>query len=294
MNPDPLAIVTCSYGPDAERCRRLCRSIDRFVPECVDHCLIVPQRDYPLFRDLARGRRRVCTTEEVVPGGFKRVPLTEKWWLARDGWPVRGWIMQQITKLSANHAVEAEQILFADSDIEFIRPLDTSLLCREQHLRLHRVPGAAHEGRHLLWHHRAGALLGLAPRYFGSDYIGQLITWRRSRLIDLQHHLEEVAGSPWYRPIARSLHFSEYILYGVFVEQILGEERNGHFYCADDICHCCWFAADTERLRSGTARVSDRAQAILFQSNLGLALDEEAELLGNARRQINPQPLTGN
>ena len=293
MQPEQSAIVTCSYGPDEQRCRRLCRSIDRFVPDVVEHCLIVPRRDYPRFRDLERGRRRVCITEEVVPGPFRRLPLTDKWWLSANGWPVRGWIMQQITKLSANHAVAAEHILFADSDIEFIRPLDTALFVREGRLRLHRVPGAASKGRHLLWHQRAGALLGLEPHYFGSDYVGQLITWRRSRLVALQHHLEQVSGAPWYRPIARSLHFSEYILYGVFVEHVVGEEQAGHFYCADDICHCCWFAADAGRLRNGTAAISDRTQAVLIQSNLDLGIDEEAAVLASAQRQINRLSFTG-
>ena len=116
MTSAPITIVTCSYGPDASRCRRLCRSIDRFVPATIEHCIIVPRRDYPLFRDLHSGRRRVHVTEEVVPGKFRHLPTARKMWLGPGAWPVRGWIMQQVTKLSANFATDAELIVFADPD----------------------------------------------------------------------------------------------------------------------------------------------------------------------------------
>jgi hypothetical protein len=288
MTSAPITIVTCSYGPDASRCRRLCRSIDRFVPATIEHCIIVPRRDYPLFRDLHSGRRRVHVTEEVVPGKFRHLPTARKMWLGPGAWPVRGWIMQQVTKLSANHAVDTELMMFADSDLELIRPLDETLLLDGGQLRLHRVPGAMSTGKHLQWHHRAARLLGKQPRYFGSDYIGQLITWRRSNLEGLQAHLENVHGTPWYRPVARSVTFSEYILYGAYVEHVMGKARNGHFYCADDICHCCWLAADAARLANGTAVISSRAQAILLQSNLGLRVDQEAALLSRAQQNINP------
>jgi hypothetical protein len=288
MTNDTLAIITCSYGPDAHRCRRLCRSIDRFVPEHIEHCVIVPHRDYSLFADLHGGRRRVLATEDIVPGGFTRLPLARKWWLGPGGWPVRGWIMQQITKLSANYAVDAELLQFADSDLEFVRPFDLSLIHNGTQLRLHLIPGASCQQPHLSWHHRAAKLLGVEARYFGSDYVGQLITWRRSNLAALQQHLEATHAAPWYQPISRSLQFSEYILYGAYSQHILGEAANGHFYCPDDICHCCWFAEDAERLGNGEAAISNRAQAILLQSNLGLKPQQEAAVLLAARNHINP------
>lgn len=294
MPNDQLAIVTCSFGPDVQRCRRLCASVDRFVPSTIEHCLVVPRRDYPLFRDLHKGRRRVLITEEVVPGGFYRLPLAQKMWLGPQGRPVRGWIMQQLTKLSANYAVDNEFILFADSDLELIRPLEDELLVRDDRLRLHRVRNASCGAPHIHWHHRAAKLLGEQPRYFGSDYVGQLITWRRDNLEGLQDHIEAVHGQPWYWPVAHSLRFSEYILYGAYVEHVLGPLQDGHFYCADDICHCCWFAEDAQRLLDGSAVISNRAQAVLLQSNLGLKLGEEAAMLNAARRCVESISPAGN
>ncbi len=288
MRTEQLAIVTCSFAPDAQRCRRLCRSVDRFVPETVEHCLIVPRRDYSLFADLNKGRRRVRTTEDVVPGGFRQLPVSSSWWSSPCGWPVRGWIMQQITKLSANHAMTAELILFADSDLTFIRPFEESMFYRKGRLRLHRIPGAGDGGEHLRWHHRAGILLDEAPRYFGSDYVGQLITWRRSHLIALKAHIERAHGIPWHQPVSQSLKFSEYILYGAYVEHVLDGQSNGHFYCAEDPCHCCWFSDDAERLGNGSAVINPHAQAILLQSNLGMKTEEETALFTAAQRLINP------
>ena len=286
MITEQLSIVTCSYAPDIKRCQRLCRSIDRLVPKHIEHCIIVPRRDYPLFRNLQSDRRRIVVTEDVVPGGFYHLPIAKKMWLSPNLRPVRGWIMQQITKLSASFAVNSELIMFVDSDLQFIRSLNMGLIYRSEQLRLHRVPGAKREGTHCHWHHRAAQLLGEKPRYFGSDYVGQLISWRRSNLLALHAHIENTHGRPWYQPVANSLRFSEYILYGAFVEHIVGLEPSGHFSCDDDICHCCWVSAEATSLRNGTAVISHRAQAVLLQSNLGLKAEQEEELFLAAQQSI--------
>ena len=105
VNTSNLALITCSYGPDLERCRRLCASVDKYVPAGIEHTLIVPQRDYSMFAEFKNRRRSLLITEEVVPGRFIQVPMLRKWWLSESRWPVRGWIMQQITKMSANRAI---------------------------------------------------------------------------------------------------------------------------------------------------------------------------------------------
>jgi hypothetical protein len=277
-----MAIVTCSYGPDWHRCARLCASVDQHVPSGVEHLLVVPRRDRARFEALENSRRRVLTVESIVPGRFVQVPGSNRWWMDARGWPVRGWIMQQITKLSANHATDAEVIVFADSDLQFLRPLRHDDLFRDGRLRLHRIPGAKNTGEHLEWHKRAGRLLGVTPRYFGADYVGQLISWRRSNLIALHQHLEEHQGQPWYRGIARSLRFSEYILYGAFIDGILSQDRSGHFGSADDLCHCCWFEEDVHALTSGKEQIRSDALALLLQSNLELAENEELAIARNA------------
>src|SRR5690242_7580212 len=43
------AIVTASYGPDFERCRLLCETIDRFVTGMSQHYILVEERDVAQF-----------------------------------------------------------------------------------------------------------------------------------------------------------------------------------------------------------------------------------------------------
>ncbi len=293
MSTSTLTIVTCSYGPDAARCARLCASIDRFVPGHIEHLLVVPRRDASQFQRLTSHRRKLIVTEDLVPGNFRQVPLLDRWWLDSKGWPVRGWIMQQVTKLSVDRAVDTDNILFADSDVQLIRSLGHAALLDNDKLRLHRVPGAANTGRHLAWHQRAARLLGLEPGYLGSDYIGQLITWKRGNLSSLHSAMEERHGRPWQELVARSTHFSEYILYGAYVEFVLGLENSGHFACADDVCHCCWFNDQADELDDSAATISDRAVAILLQSNLKLSHERENHLLNLANQHVNTRSIWG-
>lgn len=274
-----MALITCSYAPDFQRCHRLCQSIDRWVPGDIAHRVIVPARDLPLFRPLENARRSVLAVEDVVPGPFWQLPRTNKWWVDQHGWPVRGWIMQQVTKLSANHASCAEHLIFADSDLVFVRPFKREDVLNGDKLRLHRIPGAMSEGEHLKWHHQAADLLGLERQYFGSDYIGQLITWRRSQLEGLQAHLEYTQNRPWYRGIARSLRVSEYILYGAYIDGVVGLENSGHEGISHDLCHCCWFREEADALANKKTTLREDAVALLLQSNLGLTDEDENNLI---------------
>jgi hypothetical protein len=277
--PSPLAMISCSYAPDRDRCRRLCQSVDRWVDPAIRHYLVVPARDRQLFQALAGSRREIVSVEDILPGTYRQLPFIQRWWLSPGGQPVRGWILQQITKLCADRITQAEYLLFADSDLLFLRPFDATAVLDDDHLRLHRIPGAANSGRHLRWHHRAADLLNVERRYFGADYIGQLITWRRSRLTGLKRHIERSQGRAWDRCIARSWEFSEYILYGAYVDAVLGEASSGHYATADDLCHCCWFRDEAEALGSGSQPLRDGAYALLLQSNLGLSHAEETVIV---------------
>jgi len=251
----------------------------------VEHFIIVPSRDIKLFDNLAGVRRQVVAVEDVVAQTYWQLPLSDRWWLNNKAFPVRGWIMQQITKLSADRVTDAELILFADSDLQFIRDFDMSQIYQGDKLRLHRVPGAMDTGVHLKWHHRAATLLGLTPRYFGSDYVGQLITWRRSHLQSLHEHMEQIGKTPWQDQVAHSLRFSEYILYGVYVEHVLGEHDTSHFSHAQDLAQCCWFSEEVQALCKGEVRLAPNAMALLLQSNLNLSTKKELEILHAVRAQ---------
>jgi hypothetical protein len=273
---ESMAIVTCSYGPDAQRCKRLCASVDRFVDPQIKHHLIVPKRDLHLFASSASERREIHTVESVLHRRFRQAPIGNKWWLYKGLMPVRGWILQQITKLAADQVTPAEYIVFADSDLQFTQQFDPSRIIADGHLRLHAIAGDMDTGRHLNWHHRAAHLLGVAPRYFDNDYVGQLISWRRSTLQRLKAHLQKQSGKRWDHVLATTLDFSEYILYGVFAQHVLGASEAGHFITDDPMCHCFW---DTNDVANAGTKITADAIAIHIQSNLKLSMREEQALL---------------
>ncbi|MFT4824733.1 MAG: hypothetical protein ACI9GB_003734 [Halioglobus sp.] len=290
IESDQLAFVTCSYQPDFERCARLCASMNIFISPDVAQFLIVPDRDRALFAQLESVGRTVISSEEVLPARFIQVPLLNKWWFDNAMWPVRGWVMQQITKLCADVVTNCENIVFVDSDVEFIRPLQHERFITEGALRLHRKPMHKSDGVHLKWHHGAGELLDLKPQYFGSDYVAPLVTWRRSNLVQMKRYIEDCKQRPWYEAVGRRMTVSEYTLYGVFVEHILGIEQSGHFKQAEDLCHSLWFEDEIEAF---FAEFDDTnfPQAVHLQSNIGMKQADVNSLMGQLRQNVAPPQL---
>ncbi|MEH6585725.1 MAG: DUF6492 family protein [Halioglobus sp.] len=266
---EKTAMITCSYRPDFERCLRLCASMDEFISHEVKQIIIVPSRDRKLFAQLESRTRSIVSTEDALPARYFQLPYFKKWWLDQSMWPIRGWMMQQVTKLCADLVTDRENIVFVDSDIEFIRSLQYDRFIIDGAVRLHRKPMHKRDGVHLKWHHASADLLGLSHQYFGSDYIGPLATWRRSNLVQLKKHIEKTCERPWYEAVGRRMTVSEYTLYGVFVEHVLGIDESGHFADAEDLCHCLWFENDTEKFLT-EFNYGSSPQAVLLQSNIGL------------------------
>lgn len=234
-----LALITPSFAPDFERCKLLCESVNDHVDPSMEHHLIVDRRDLSLFRSLENERTKIRTVEEIIPWWIIRLPWVRKWWLSLATKPVRNWILQQLVKLSVAEHVDAEGYVFVDSDVTFIRNFGPERLVKGDSLRLFRVPGAANLEGHRRWHRTSAQLLGLPPTdYFGSTYIGNQITWRRDNMKEMYRHIEGQTGRSWQAAIASSWHLSEYILYGIFVEHVLGGK--GHHYEESPICHISW------------------------------------------------------
>ncbi|MEQ6902449.1 DUF6492 family protein [Nocardioides sp. YIM 152588] len=249
-----VSIVTVSYRGDLAIAQELCRSVDAHLPDGAEHVLVVPRSDLALFEPLAGPSRRVIAVESVLPRGYRKIPAPRRITIGRFSRQVReiwvtprgvarGWIIQQIVKLSADAITDREIVVFADSDIVLVAPLTLEHLARAGSVRLYRVAGATADlPSHIRWHDVSARLLGLSVSgYTGADYIGNLITWRRSNVLRLQRRLAEVAGRRWDRVIARQQRFSEYILYGIFADLVLGDDESGHCRTADDLVHAGWF-----------------------------------------------------
>ncbi len=95
--------------------------------------------------------------------------------------------------------------------------------------------------RHLLWHEVARKLLGLPPAGPAPlpDYISAFNVWDRRVVLALRRRIEAVTGRPWLDAIASQLHISEFILYGVFVDGVLGASAP---VIPEDsmLCHSHW------------------------------------------------------
>ena len=217
-----LSVVTPSYRPDLELCRDLHASLQRYGPLGIQHRVVVPRRD----RDLFAGIGEVLTVDEFLPRSFRALP-GNLWVNMRRPVPlVRGWIAQQLIKLATVVASDADLVLLVDSDMVFVRPFTDAQFYRGSTARFYRLPDAIDERlpRHVLWHKVARRLLGLPParRLPLPDYICWPMCWDPHIVRDMLAHVARVTGVPWATAIGAEMHFSEGILYGVYVDEILG------------------------------------------------------------------------
>jgi len=234
-----LVVLTKSYGPDFELCADLNASLLRHAPDTVGHQIVVPRRDLERFAGLA-GPRTVIRAEadflprSMVAAGNLTLNLRRPWP------PVRGWILQQIVKLAAAARAEADAVLMADSDVVFVRPFDAETFRRNGAVRFYRRPGAidARLPRHVRWHARARRLLGLpAAGPPLTDYINSPLACDPVLVRGLLDRVAEVNGREWTGTVGAELHFSEWILYGVYVDQVAGTPG---FVSDDPLCHGYW------------------------------------------------------
>jgi hypothetical protein len=284
-----IALVTPSYAPDFERCRILRESVRAHVSGHAEHVIIIDRQDQALFSQLAGEGTRLLLKQDMLPGWLRQIPFARKWWLNLRGLPVRGWILQQIVKLSVGTAIDADLYLFADSDVAFVRPFAVGdLVDAEGRVRLYggpRKPQDIADPRHRAWYRHAGRVFGLSGTdWQARDYVSQLVAWRRDTLARLTARIAEQGGRDWRVELANTLDFSEYTLYGVFAEHVLGGE-SGHFPVDTELCDCSWHHEIRNRadLQRFIQAVPAEFPAVLIQSNLGIAPAEYATMLRACR-----------
>jgi len=288
------SLITISYKGDLALAEELCASVDRYAGPGIEHVLIVPRNELNLFRPMANARRRVISKEEVLPRGYTMLPLPyevdlrpvfykllrEMWW-SPTGF-VRGWIMQQILKLSAPSVCDSDILVFADSDNVLIRPTGIEHFMVDRKVRLYHAPGETADSTiHKKWHRVSARLLGLRETdYFGADYIGHLVTWTPDNVLSLQAKLEEISGRPWDQVIARELAFSEYVLYGIYTEHVLGA-ASGQTPSAKKIVHASWhYPVDTaEGQRDFINGLEPHHVGVAIQSTDGFSLEERRSFI---------------
>lgn len=240
MTNTKFAIITPSYAPDYHRCKLLCESMDKHNSDAFNHYVVVDKKDYKLFSCLQSSHRQVITVESVLPWWIIKSPFKNGWFSFKSI-PLRNWIVQQLVKLSMAKVVKEDILIFVDSDVVFVKNFSLNNFLDGDRVRLFRQPGVVpHESELGKWADVSTNLLKIpAVDFPTSNYLGNFIVWRRDNVLALYQHLEQVHGKNWIEVIANSWHLSEYMLYGIFVEYVLGETSN-HYYDDQLICHNYW------------------------------------------------------
>jgi hypothetical protein len=244
MSSKKICLITPSYAPDFERCQLLVKSIDRYNLAPFLHYIIVDRQDYSLFNSLKNQNTLILIKEELLPKWLFKIPLFTKKniWFSWKTLPVRGWLVQQLIKLGISEYINEDVLVFADSDVFFIKEFNLNNFIKKDLVRFFvQNQRVTLDSPYLpRWYYDASKLLGLdEPRFPANNYMGQLIFWRKDNVLQLHRYLEKQNQKSWIETICANWNVSEYILYGVFVERIL-QEKSGHYFDEDDLCHNYW------------------------------------------------------
>jgi hypothetical protein len=221
-----VALLTPTYGRDLEICTLLCESVDRHVTSFSKHYLLVPDCDLPLFAALASERRVIIPASTFLPDWLRPLPRMiqrkrrQFWWSLRAK-PVSGWHVQQLLKIAATIALPHQRYCILDSDIVFFRDFDLAQYEYPNSIPLLTMEKAvtADQPRHSRWLETSHQLLGLpTPPFPASDFIGHIIFWDKQTTKALTERIEKVTGLEWVEALCKTREFSEYMLYGYFVE----------------------------------------------------------------------------
>ena len=263
---DELAVLTPSFRGDAALFEDLHRSVLANTARSVVHHVVVPPSDASLFRQYEGARCRLWTHRDLLPRHFLSVPHASGLTLnLRRPWPpVRGWVVQQIMKMAGTAALNARAVLIVDSDAVLVREAKLDEFTHNGRLWLYRKDRAVTAGmeRHVLWHEVARKLLGLPAVAVPPlpDYVSPICVWDPVVVRSLLGRITESTGRDWVEAVAGQLHVSEFVIYGVFVDHILGTTvpRDGalcHNYYERTPMSAAETSAFIDRTPSGTLGV---------------------------------------
>jgi Family of unknown function (DUF6492) len=229
------AFITPSYAGDFERFRLLAESLDEMATGNWCHYVLTADHDYALFKPFEGPRRKVIPDSALLPTWLRssRKPFdrsNRRIWFSTHPlhlvWPMSGWHVQQLRKMLIARHVEEPVLVFADSDSIMIRRFGHERLLKNGLLRLYANPsGIVRGGKntlHLQWVRQSADVLGIEPEALpATNYIANLVTWRRDHALSMLEHIEKKHGRDIVSAMGRYKTFSEYQIYGSFVERIL-------------------------------------------------------------------------
>lgn len=238
-----LAVITASYAPDLAVFGDLHRSVLAHTADDTVHHVIVPRSDRAAFAVHAGPRCTIWTASDLLPRSFVDLPGVNGWInLRRPMPPVRGWIMQQVLKLAATARSEADVVLLADSDVTLVSRTTAADFRTEGRTRFYRLPDEVGDNlpQHAHWHRVSCSLLGVPERPLPlPDYVSAFNAWSPAVVRQLLARIEQTTGRDWMTAFSSRWSISEFILYGVFVDQVLAGSAPV-FPATSMLCHSYW------------------------------------------------------
>lgn len=262
-----------------------------FVTGASHHYILVEDRDVPLFRRLETKSRIVIGEGDLLPRWLRPYndPLSlfrRRIWLSLRTQPLRGWHVQQLRRIAIAAHVGEAALVYCDSDVAFLKPFDCGSFWNNGRVRLFRRDDGIADAlsNHEEWSRNAARALGIeSPAVSPHDYVATLIAWRRDTVETMCRRIEEMHARHWVEAIAAARQFSECILYGRYVDEVVGGA--GHFHGAEELCRVQWFptehsGSDSDaEVKALIAEVGPEQVAIGMQSFIGTDIARIRRLL---------------
>jgi hypothetical protein len=196
--------------------------------------------------------------------------------------------MQQVIKLLASVTIDANTLLLVDSDVVLVRSITADTFQQGGKVLFYRKDAAVDESlpRHLLWHNVAREILGGSPKNPPlPDYISAFLVWDRRTILNLQEKIQERSGKSWIDTLVAHLHFSEAILYGVFVDEVLGDHAS-ITPTGSSLCHSYWGHSplSVESAIEFLGGISAEDAAVMISAKSYTPLDVRREALSTLSR----------
>jgi Family of unknown function (DUF6492) len=179
-----------------------------------------------LFAHFGSKRRVVLPASMLLPKWLRPLPRIvqrkrrQYWWSLRTR-PVSGWHVQQYLKIAATISLPHQRFCILDSDVVFFRNFDLARFEYPNSIPLLNMPDevTANQIRHSRWVDTSHQLLGFpTPPLPASDFIGHIIFWDQRTTRAMTSQIEAVTNLEWVEALCRTRDFSEYMLYGYFVQ----------------------------------------------------------------------------
>ena len=177
--------------------------------------------------------------------------------------------MQQILKIAAIDAIPEQTLVMCDPDTAFFRTFNRNDFLVGGKVGLLDVEFSSPDIR--IWTATARKLLSLSPRETGyRNHVGFVVCWNREIVKAMQQRIESTTHVNWQTALARTLNFSEYMLYGTFVREVLGYGQADHSPSTVPLVKAAWGSTTDSEIAELFASLDPKTVAVMIHSKDGV------------------------